>query len=194
VLPTSLLQSPLRLQTMISLAANHKQAKRICLALKRTRKMLQSGENGITDFVWMTEQNSLAFIILRFLPPSWWKNIIMNNIVVVHICFSTLNFLKLEWQVNKFVCTGCMWNFQQSTNTRKVEISHSLYSELLGFWTLSISDILETRKHNISETVSISVLRNRWFKLALSKGPNRVGSSPLTWGQEQIQFPKCCVF
>jgi hypothetical protein len=31
------------------------------------------------------------------------------------------------------------------------------------------------------------------LRLALSKGPNRVDVSPLTWGQEQIQFPKYCV-
>jgi hypothetical protein len=32
--------------------------------------------------------------------------------------------------------------------------------------------------------------RIQWFKLALSKGLNRVGVSPLTWGQKQVQFPK----
>jgi hypothetical protein len=32
------------------------------------------------------------------------------------------------------------------------------------------------------------------LRLALSKGPNSVGVSLLTWGREQIQFPKCCVF
>jgi hypothetical protein len=36
---------------------------------------------------------------------------------------------------------------------------YNIYSELLGFLTLSISGILETRKHNVSETESVSVLR-----------------------------------
>jgi hypothetical protein len=33
-----------------------------------------------------------------------------------------------------------------------------------------------------------------WLRLALSKGPNRVDVSPLTWGRKQIQFLKRCVF
>jgi hypothetical protein len=33
----------------------------------------------------------------------------------------------------------------------------SAYSELLEFWTLS--GVLETRKHNVSETGSVSILR-----------------------------------
>jgi hypothetical protein len=32
-------------------------------------------------------------------------------------------------------------------------------SELLGFWTLPLSGILGTTKHDFSETVSVSVLR-----------------------------------
>jgi hypothetical protein len=46
-----------------------------------------------------------------------------------------------------------------------------------------LSGILETRKHNVLETGSVSVLRWRgetptqWLRLALSKGPNRVGVS-----------------
>jgi cytochrome b561 len=32
----------------------------------------------------------------------------------------------------------------------------------------------------------------QWLRLALSKGPNKVGFSlPLTWRRKQIQFPKC---
>jgi hypothetical protein len=39
---------------------------------------------------------------------------------------------------------------------------------------------------------SVGSLRKsgRWLWLALSKGPNRVGISPHTWGWHQIQFPK----
>jgi hypothetical protein len=33
-----------------------------------------------------------------------------------------------------------------------------------------------------------------WLQLAPSKGPNRVGVFPLTWGQKQIHFPKRSVF
>jgi hypothetical protein len=29
-----------------------------------------------------------------------------------------------------------------------------------------------------------------WLRLTLSMGPNRVGISPLIWGQEQTWFPK----
>jgi hypothetical protein len=32
-------------------------------------------------------------------------------------------------------------------------------SELLGFWTFPSSDILENRKHNVSETRSVSILK-----------------------------------
>jgi hypothetical protein len=35
------------------------------------------------------------------------------------------------------------------------------YSELLGFRTYLSSSILETRKHNVSETGSVSILRRR---------------------------------
>jgi hypothetical protein len=37
-------------QTMISLTAIHKQAKRICLALQRMYGVPKSGENGVTEF------------------------------------------------------------------------------------------------------------------------------------------------
>jgi hypothetical protein len=40
------------------------------------------------------------------------------------------------------------------------------------------SGILKTRKHSILETGSTSILW--WGGLALSKGSNRVGASPLT--------------
>jgi hypothetical protein len=47
------------------------------------------------------------------------------------------------------------------------------------------SVILNTRKHNVSESL----------RLALSKGPNRVGVfPPLTLGRKQIYFPKRRVF
>jgi hypothetical protein len=64
------------------------------------------------------------------------------------------------------------------------------HSELIGFWTLSIvqySKILKIREHNVSETSPV-----QWLRLALSKGPNWLGTnpSPLTWGRKQIQFPK----
>jgi hypothetical protein len=69
-----------------------------------------------------------------------------------------------------------------------------------NYWVFGLrlsSGILETRKHNVSETGSVSVLRrwgrsilfrpleranlNQWLGLrfALSKGPKRVGVSPL---------------
>jgi hypothetical protein len=52
------------------------------------------------------------------------------------------------------------------------------------FWRWSVTlRILNTRKHNVSETGFGSVLRWRdrwWLRLALSKAPNRVGFSLLT--------------
>jgi hypothetical protein len=84
-------------------------------------------------------------------------------------------------------------------------------------WVIGLfpsSRILENRKHDVSETGSVSVLRWRgentrtqlgpleradlnvqWFRLGLSKGPNWVGVfSPLTWGRNHIEFPKRRVF
>jgi hypothetical protein len=50
---------------------------------------------------------------------------------------------------------------------------------LVFFWTFPSSGIQETRKHDVSETGSVSVLQ--WLRLALSKGPNWVGVfSPLS--------------
>jgi hypothetical protein len=70
------------------------------------------------------------------------------------------------------------------------------------FWTFSI--VLYSKKHDLSETGSVSVLRWRWgrreliqwLRLALSKGPNWVGvfSPTFTWGRKHIQFPKRRVF
>jgi hypothetical protein len=54
-----------------------------------------------------------------------------------------------------------------------------------GFGLCPSSGILEARKHNVSETA---------LRLALSKGPNRVGVFPPHLGRKQIQFPKHCVF
>jgi hypothetical protein len=34
----------------------------------------------------------------------------------------------------------------------------------------------------------------KWLRLALSKGPKRVGVSFLTWGRKQVQFPKHSVY
>jgi hypothetical protein len=53
------------------------------------------------------------------------------------------------------------------------------HSELVGFWTLSIVRNLKKLENIVSEIGSVSVLRRKdlvqWLKLALSKGPNRVG-------------------
>jgi hypothetical protein len=75
------------------------------------------------------------------------------------------------------------------------------------FWIL--------RKHGVSETGSVSVLKwgvgghllcwgqlgpqslnqVQWLRLALSKGPNRVGAVvPFTWGRKRNLFPKRRVF
>jgi hypothetical protein len=60
----------------------------------------------------------------------------------------------------------------------------------------------KTTEHNVSETTSVSLLRYYllcWVPLKIltsitpSKGINRVGVSPITWGRNQIKFPKRCV-
>jgi hypothetical protein len=38
-------------------------------------------------------------------------------------------------------------------------MKHAYISELLGFWTFPSSGILGTRKHNVSKTRFVSVLR-----------------------------------
>jgi hypothetical protein len=42
----------------------------------------------------------------------------------------------------------------------------------------------KTTEHRVSEMD----LFCQWLRLALSKGPNRVSVSPLTWGRKQIRF------
>jgi hypothetical protein len=77
------------------------------------------------------------------------------------------------------------------------------------FGPLPSSGILETRKNNVSETGSVSVLRwggrhllcwvpykqvTQWLTLVLSKRSNWIGVVLLTWGRKQIQFPERYVF
>jgi hypothetical protein len=64
-----------------------------------------------------------------------------------------------------------------------------------NYWVLGLpssSGILWTRKHDVSETGSVSVLKwepvIRWLRLALSKGPNRVGVPPLTEDGNRSSF------
>jgi hypothetical protein len=58
------------------------------------------------------------------------------------------------------------------------------------------SGILNTRKNNVSETGSVSILslgegyQCQWLRLALSKGPNSRCVPSLTSRRKQIQFPK----
>jgi hypothetical protein len=50
-----------------------------------------------------------------------------------------------------------------------------------NYWVFGLcpsSSILKTRKHNVSETPSASILRWGGRHLVLSKGPNKVGVSP----------------
>jgi hypothetical protein len=55
--------------------------------------------------------------------------------------------------------------------------------------------ILETRKHNVSEIGSVSILRSGWGEEPVQLGPlERAKSSILTWGRKPIKFPKRCVF
>jgi hypothetical protein len=73
-----------------------------------------------------------------------------------------------------------------------------------NYWVFGLcpsSGIIETRKHSVSETGSVSVLR--WGeKTSTLLGPFEIANlnravievSPLTWGRKLIQFPKRCVF
>jgi hypothetical protein len=58
---------------------------------------------------------------------------------------------------------------------------------IIFFWTFS--NVLYSKKHNVSETGSASV---QWLRLALSKGPNWVDvfSPTFTWERKKIQFLK----
>jgi hypothetical protein len=61
------------------------------------------------------------------------------------------------------------------------------------FGLCSSSCITETRKHNVSETGSIAIVR--WGgETPTLLGPNTVGVSILTCGQKKINFKKHCVF
>jgi hypothetical protein len=73
------------------------------------------------------------------------------------------------------------------------------------YWIFGLfpsSGIQENRKHDVSETGSVSILRwggrhsvmPQWLRLARFKGSNWVGVFPLTWGWKRIQFPKRHVF
>jgi hypothetical protein len=65
-----------------------------------------------------------------------------------------------------------------------------------NYWAFGLnpsSGIVETRKHNVSETASVSALRFEWLKLALSNVSNRVGVfSPPSPEDGKIQSPKRC--
>jgi hypothetical protein len=63
---------------------------------------------------------------------------------------------------------------------------HIYYNQ--NYWVFGLfssSDILETRKHDVSETGSVSVFRWRGEKTPIQFGP---------LGRKQIQFPKRRVF
>jgi hypothetical protein len=67
------------------------------------------------------------------------------------------------------------------------------------FWTFPSSGILQTRKQDVSETGSVSLLRWTGGSDTDSVGPLRKSSAqsqvPLfTWGRKHIQFPKRRVF
>jgi hypothetical protein len=49
------------------------------------------------------------------------------------------------------------------------------HSEFLGFWTLSIIRYCKARVNDVSETGYLFTLTE--FRLVLSKGPNRIGTS-----------------
>jgi hypothetical protein len=62
-----------------------------------------------------------------------------------------------------------------------------------NYWAFGLcppSSITETRKHNVSETSSVSFLRwGGWQDTYSVEFP-----PPFSWGRKQIQFPKRCVF
>jgi hypothetical protein len=57
----------------------------------------------------------------------------------------------------------CDWYYvtypQQSCSSEAANQTFTFQTELLGFWTFPASGILENRKHDVSETGSVSVLR-----------------------------------
>jgi hypothetical protein len=90
---------------------------------------------------------------------------------VLALGFSNTCWKTRFWRVLKMVCnTQNYWDF--------------------GLYTLS--DIKKSKEHTILETGTVSFLRIQRLRLALSKGCNRVGVSPLIRGPEH-RFLKCFV-
>jgi hypothetical protein len=82
----------------------------------------------------------------------------------------------------------CQQHIQKKTNRHSVTLIISFFSELQLYETPESS--LSPRELRRKYAVVIMTGVVPWLRLALSKGPNRVGISPHTWGRKQIQFPK----
>jgi hypothetical protein len=104
--------------------------------------------------------------------------------------------------------------FSATSQYLRFHLRHHVTSSPDKVWLLTTagfsSGILEASKHDVSETGCVSVLiwgggktptllgqseranlkQVHWLRLAFPEGPNSVVVSPLTWGREQIQFPK----
>jgi hypothetical protein len=61
--------------------------------------------------------------------------------------------------------------------------------------TVKITGFLDFVHHPVFYKLENTAYRKQaqWLRSSVSKGPNRVGVSPLTWDGKQIQFPKRCV-
>jgi hypothetical protein len=88
---------------------------------------------------------SIFFIIFK---PRLWVN----------ICYLFLPALPIKFSIY-LLSTLIFASLVQMTSPKLNGISSPKDSDLLGFWTLFIVRILNTRRHNVSETGPVSILK-----------------------------------
>jgi hypothetical protein len=125
----------------------------------------------------MGTPNSMTILYKTSLLTESWSLLIAN--VLPH-CTPIFPLYNRIYILSKIIASGFQTVLTMVYKSRKQ-----------WFWTESI--LRYFKGHEITQGFGIWIYF-RWLRFALSKGPNRVVvSHPLTWGQKQIQFPKCCV-
>jgi hypothetical protein len=148
---------------------------------------------------------------LQVLTPTRYSR--NTNVFIINQCMITTLHKAINTPSSLLQCCFVLQVQQNIRQTWKDYDDGVCCTEFIEFfWTFSI--VLYSKKHDVSETWSVSVLRWRWgrrptqlgplerererewLRLTLSKGPNWVGvfSPTFTWGRKQIKFPKRRVF
>jgi hypothetical protein len=110
-------------------------------------------------------------------------------VVICQICLTCVFFQNRSWyEMEKIFLKHCVnvWcefsnNLKGSNTAARLPVLTMVYNNqnrwLCGF--CPSPGILNTIKHNVSETGCVFVFTGplQWLKLALSKGPSRVGTS-----------------